>query len=154
MGRDVMAASAAVACAAALLIGASAQSAEYVKGTWQENRSFSPAVVTDGGKVVWLAGHGGIQTDDHKPITKFADQVHQTFKNIEATLKRSGGTLQDIVTMTVFINDVRHGDEFVKIRSQYFKEGFPGSALITVAGFAVPELMVEVQAVAVIGEKN
>jgi enamine deaminase RidA (YjgF/YER057c/UK114 family) len=155
MGRDVIAASAtAVACAAALMFGAGAQSAEYIKGTWQENRSFSPAVVTDGGKVVWLAGHGGIQTDDHKPITKFSDQVHQAFKNIEATLKRSGGTLQDIVTMTVFINDVRHGDEFVKIRSQYFKEGFPGSALITVAGFAVPELMVEIQAVAVIGEKN
>jgi enamine deaminase RidA (YjgF/YER057c/UK114 family) len=125
------ASAAATACAAALLIGSVVQSAEYIKGTWQEQRSFSPAVVTDGGKVVWLAGHGGIQTDDHKPITKFGDQVHQTFKNIEATLKRSGGTLQDIVTMTVFIGDVRHGDEFVKIRSQYFKEGFPGSALIT-----------------------
>jgi len=56
--------------------------------------------------------------------------------------------------MTVFISDVRHGTEFVRIRAEYFEDGYPGSALITVAGFANTEYKVEVQAIAVVGETN
>jgi enamine deaminase RidA (YjgF/YER057c/UK114 family) len=55
--------------------------------------------------------------------------------------------------MTVFINDVRLGDRFVEIRKEVFKECFPGSALITVTGFARPGVMVEVQGIAVVGGK-
>ena len=128
--------------------------AEYIKGTWQEARSFSPAVITQGGNIVWLAGSGGSTGPSGELITEFGQQVRQTFSNLEATLERAGGTLQDIVTMTVFISDVRHGDEFVRIRSEYFDEGYPGSALITVTGFARPEMMVEIQAIAVVGETN
>ena len=62
------------------------------------------------------------------------------------------GTLDDIVTMTVFITDPRYGDEFVAIRKQYFTRGFPGSALITVHALARPEMLVEVQAIAVLDE--
>ena len=61
-----------------------------------------------------------------------------------------GGTLDDIVTMTVFITDPRYGDEFVEIRKQYFARGFPGSALISVYSLARTEMLVEVQAIAVL----
>ena len=64
-----------------------------------------------------------------------------------------GAAAKDMVTMTVFINDVRLSDRFVAIRKEIFKECFPASALITVTGLAVPGLMVEVQGIAVIGGK-
>ena len=48
-----------------------------------------------------------------------------------------------------YIKDVRNGDKLTELRKQYFPNGFPGSALITVSGFARPEMMVEIQAVAV-----
>ena len=61
-----------------------------------------------------------------------------------------GGTLADMVTMTVFINDPRHGDAFVKIRSAKFEAGrYPASALLTVSTFARPGLVIEIQGVAV-----
>ena len=63
-----------------------------------------------------------------------------------------GGTLDDIVTMTVFLTEPRYGDEFVAIRAQYFTQGFPGSALISVSALARPEMLVEVQAIAVLDE--
>jgi 2-iminobutanoate/2-iminopropanoate deaminase len=63
-----------------------------------------------------------------------------------------GGTLADVVSMTVFITDPRYGDEFVAIRQRYFTRGFPGSALITVHALARPEMVVEVQAVAILDE--
>jgi hypothetical protein len=46
------------------------------------------------------------------------------------------------------------GDEFVKIRGEVFKSGFPASALITAKDFAVSQILVEIQSVAVIGERN
>ena len=64
------------------------------------------------------------------------------------------GSPEDIVTMTVFIRNQADGDEFVKIRGEVFKSGFPGSALITAKDFAVPQLLVEIQSIAVIGERN
>ena len=55
--------------------------------------------------------------------------------------------------MTVFINDVRHGDRFTEIRKEIFKDCFPASALITVSGFARPGILIEIQGVAVVGGK-
>jgi 2-iminobutanoate/2-iminopropanoate deaminase len=61
--------------------------------------------------------------------------------------------LKDLVTMTVFITDVRHGDRLTEIRKEIFKECFPGSALITVTGLARPGLLIEIQGMAVVGGK-
>ena len=66
---------------------------------------------------------------------------------------RNGGKLSDVVTMTVFIRNQPDGNEFVKIRGEVFKKDFPASALITAKDFAVPQLLVEIQAVAVVGAK-
>ncbi len=138
---------------------------EYYEGTWQKERAYSPAVVTSGGRIAWLAGDGGIEEADEELsgqsvelermqfATDFDTQVHNTFKRIRATLAKVGGKLEDIVTMTVFIKDGRDGQRFVEIRKEYFPQRAPGSALITVTGFAVPEMLVEVQAIAVVGDE-
>jgi enamine deaminase RidA (YjgF/YER057c/UK114 family) len=55
--------------------------------------------------------------------------------------------------MTVFITDVRNGTRFTEIRKEIFGDNFPGSALITVTGFANPAMMVEVQGIAVIASR-
>ncbi len=130
---------------------------EYLEGTWQQDRSFSPAVITQGGKTVWLAGHGGLASegdprDPSDAADDFERQARATFRNLADTLQRAGGTLHDIVTMTVFITDPRHGDRFVEIRKDYFPSGLPASALITVSAFAVPDMQIEIQAIAVIGD--
>ena len=125
----------------------------YVTGTWQKDRSFSPAVVTRGaGRTIWLAGHAASMDANGKPfIGDFAAQVRRTFQYMEETLKEAGGTLDDIVTMTVFIIDSRYGREFVDIRKEFFKEGrYPASMLITCSGFAQPNMMIEIQGIAVL----
>lgn len=128
---------------------------EYLEGTpRQEQRAFSPAVITTGGKQVWLAGVGRtVDAEGNELHGDFDAQVHASFRAVRDVLERAGGKLDDIVTMTVFILDVRHGDRFTAIRKEYFSENAPASALITVAGFARPEMMVEIQAVAVVGDE-
>ncbi|MBI3513812.1 MAG: RidA family protein [Proteobacteria bacterium] len=127
----------------------------HVEGTWQKTRAFSPAVVTEGGTTVWVAGHGATEDDTGTSLAgDFDAQVRQAFKNIERTLAAAGGALTDIVSMTVYITDVRHGDRFIAIRKALFAAGrYPASALITVAGFARPEMLVEIMPVAVIGDR-
>lgn len=129
-------------------------SRRYIEGTWQKNRAFSPAVVTQGGTVIWIAGHGATHDNEGRSLAgDFEAQVRQSFRNIARTLEQAGGKLEDIVTMTVFVIDARYGDRFIELRKQYFPNGFPASALITVAGFAKPEMMVEIQPIAVIGDR-
>ena len=124
----------------------------FVRGTWQKTRAFSPAVITEGGRIVWIAGHTGQKDADGKSLAgDFEAQTYQTFRNIEATLKDAGATLQDIVTMTVFLTDPRHTTRMTEIRTEIFGADFPASAAITVAGFADPAMMIEIQAVAVAG---
>jgi enamine deaminase RidA (YjgF/YER057c/UK114 family) len=121
----------------------------YTPDARAKERAFSRAVITEGGKTIWLAGRTASDAN-----ANFETQVRDVFANIDKTIRAVGGSgLRDMVTMTVFINDVRLGDQFVKIRQEVFKECFPASALITVTGFARPGLMVEVQGVAVVGSK-
>ena len=109
-------------------------------------RAFSRAVITTGGRTIWLAGQTAAPG-----IVEFDAQVRDVFEKLGATIKAAGGSgLADMVTMTVFINDPRLGDRFVELRKETFKENFPASALITVTGFARPGILVEVQGVAVV----
>jgi 2-iminobutanoate/2-iminopropanoate deaminase len=95
----------------------------HLEGTdFQKSRAFSPAIVTQGGKIVWLAGQTALTDLDGKSIVHdFEAQARTCFALIDRTLNRVGGKLADLVTMTVSINDPRHGDRFVKIRHECFQ---------------------------------
>lgn len=111
-----------------------------------KNRAYSKAVITEGGKTIWLAGQLAQEPGD------FEAQVREIFGKLGETIRAAGGSgLHDMVTMTVFIRDVRLGDRFVELRREIFNgEKFPASALITVSAFARPDALVEVQGVAVV----
>ena len=118
----------------------------------QKARAYSPAVITEGGRIVWLAGQLALQDGEGRDIAgDFEAQTRQVFALMDATLRQAGGALADLVTMTVFIKEPRYGDRFVEIRRELFPDGkFPASALITVANFARPGIEIEIQGVAVI----
>ena len=129
--------------------------AEYLQGTdAQRSRAYSPAVITEGGRIVWLAGQTATVDADGKDIAgHFEAQTRRVFALIDQTLRRAGGTLASLVTMTVFIKEPRYGDRFIEIRRELFPDGhFPASALITVSNFARPGIEIEIQAVGVVGD--
>ena len=125
---------------------------EYFRGDAEDLRSYSPAIKATGGATIYLAGVGATADASGKSLAgDFEGQVRATFERIRATLARAGGTLDDIVTMTVFIKDMQYGTRFTQIRSEYFNDGFPCSALIGIDSLARAEMMVEVQAIAITG---
>ena len=126
-------------------------SREYFKGPNEDDRSYSPAVKVTGGATVYLAGVGATTDDAGRSLAgDFEGQARATFERVRANLERAGGTLEDIATMTVFIKDMQYGTRFTQIRKEYFSRGFPCSALIGIDSLARPEMMVEVQAIAVL----
>src|SRR5207237_8727721 len=114
-------------------------------------RGYSQAVVTEGGRVVWLAGVvAGEDSSGRSLAADFDGQVREVFARLGRTLEEAGGRLSDMVTMTVFITDARLGDRFTQLRCEIFGDDFPASALITVARLARPEMLVDVQGIAVV----
>jgi enamine deaminase RidA (YjgF/YER057c/UK114 family) len=140
---------------AALLVAAFATPAaakDYIKGERPQTRGYSLAVITEGGKTVWLGGQLAVVDDNGRSLASdFDGQVRQVFRLIERTLQKTGGKLTDMVQMTVFITDVRLGDRLTEIRREIFGDNFPGSALITVTALANPDAKVEIQGYAVVG---
>ena len=140
---------------AASLAATQAHAAEYLeKSDMQKARAFSPAVIAEGGRTVYLAGQTTLADENGANIAgNFEAQTRTIFKLMDKTLQRAGGALRNLVTMTVFITDVRNGDRFVEIRKEMFPDGnFPGSALITVTGLARPGMLIEIQGIGVIGD--
>ena len=111
---------------------------QYMEGTpQQKQRAFSPAVVTQGGKTVWLAGQTATEDLKHKPIVgDFDAQTRTVFALLDQTLKRAGGSLRNMVSMTVFINDPRNGDRFIELRREMFSDAkYPASAVASLVSF-------------------
>ena len=119
---------------------------------FQKSRCFSPAVITEGGRTIWLAGQTTTTDEAGNDISgQFDAQAKTCFALINKTLERAGASLCNLVWMTVFINDPRHGDRLVKIRAEQFPDGrFPVSALLTVSHFARPGIVIEIQGIAVV----
>jgi 2-iminobutanoate/2-iminopropanoate deaminase len=129
--------------------------AQYLEGEQQKTRAYSPAVITEGGRTIWLAGQVASVDGAGKDISgNFEAQTHRVFELMDQTMRRVGGTLANLVTMTVFIKEPRYGDRFVELRKAKFSDNrYPASALITVTNFARPGIELEIQAVAVVGDR-
>jgi len=130
---------------------------QYVPGTkFEQERGTSPAVISSGGKTVWLSGVSALTDSNGKSLLgDFDGQAKEVFAQIDRTLKRAGGSIQDVVVWTVYMNDDRYGQQFGKIRHDMFPNAnFPGSARIVVSNFERPGILIEVQAVAVIADRR
>ena len=142
---------------ASLLVAPLAHSAEYREAStdYGKARGFGRAVVTEGGRHVWLAGQTALVDLDGKDISfNFEAQMRTIFTQIDRTLRLEGGSIKDLVKYTIYLKDPRNGPRASEIRVETFKDTgrYPGSALITIANFAEPGMMVAIQGDAVIGD--
>ena len=123
----------------------------FIKRESSERSGYSQAVVTQGGRTVWLAGMTGAVDPSGKSLAgDFDAQVRELFAAIGRTLSEAGGKLSDMVTMTVFVTDPRYHTRFTAMRREILGENFPASAAIYISHLANPNALIEIQAVAVV----
>jgi enamine deaminase RidA (YjgF/YER057c/UK114 family) len=92
----------------------------------------------------------GHDAEPRPGVGRFEAQTRRTFQRMRLILEAAGGTLDDLVTMTVFVTDIRYGDEFVRLRGEILKRDFPASALIGISQLAASEALIEIQATVVL----
>ncbi len=80
-----------------------------------------------------------------------AAQVEQVFRNLRTVVEGCGGTMDDVVKITIFVTDAAYRPAVAAARQRHFREGaYPASAYLVVSGLAVPQMLVEIEAVAMI----
>jgi 2-iminobutanoate/2-iminopropanoate deaminase len=128
---------------------------EYLKGERPQSRGFSPGVVTEGGRIVWVSGQTGLVDEQGRSMAgDFEGQARVIFRAIDSVVKRAGGSIKDVVAITVYLTDPRLIDPLMPIRREFFPDGnFPASTTITVHSLPAVGMMLEISAVAVIGDK-
>lgn len=109
---------------------------------------YSPGVeVASRSRLVFVSGQLGIGKDGTIP-PDCAGQAELAFHNIAAILGEAGMALKDIVRINAFVTAREHLQPYMQVRNSLFAEPFPASTLMIVAGFARPEFVVEIEAVA------
>jgi enamine deaminase RidA (YjgF/YER057c/UK114 family) len=146
---------------AALCFGAAAHAAdapriEYLKPEGLFNvPSFSQVTTAAGGKLVFVSGQVAWDKTGKPVPGDLEAQTRLTYENLKTALAAAGATLEDVVKMTVFVKnlDTEKWKAISKVRSEYLsKERPPASTMIGVQGLVYDELLIEIEAYAVVKE--
>lgn len=113
------------------------------------SRQWAYAQAVSFGDLVFLAGQGGVDEEGRIVSPEFEPQARRTFENIERALQAAGSTLENILSMTVFLTDWRYGRDWCRVRGEVLGDNLAASATIGIAQLAWPEMLVEVQCIAV-----
>jgi len=114
------------------------------------------AVVTQGGKTVWMRGQCPQNLDDAKNIDSHdpAEQTHKVMQNIRQLVTEAGGEMAHVVKLVVYITDIRHREAIYRTMGEYIKSVHPVCTGLVVQALARPEWLVEIDATAVIPDKG
>jgi reactive intermediate/imine deaminase len=79
-------------------------------------------------------------------------QTEQVMNNLKAIIEAAGGTMDDIMKITVFATNASYITEIGEVRNRYFSaESQPASTFVTISSLARPEFLVEIEAIAELG---
>jgi enamine deaminase RidA (YjgF/YER057c/UK114 family) len=122
-------------------------------------RGFNHGILTEGGRLLFLAGQDA--SDAEGRIVAPGDllaQFEQVLRNMQAVVEAAGGSMQDIVKLTVFVADRDAYRAQLKplgrIFRAYFGEYYPAMALFEVLKFFQDDALVEIEGYAVIEEER
>lgn len=105
------------------------------------------------GDTIYLSGQVGMDRDGNV-VGKgdMAAQTRQTIENIRLLLAAEGANLDDVVKVTMYVTDMSQADAARAVREEYFTTFPPASTGVEVKGLADPDLLIEIDAIAVVGE--
>lgn len=101
------------------------------------------------GDLIFVSGQASIDDDGNiVGVGDFDAQAKQTFKNLERVLQAGGSDLSKIVKVNIYLKDMRNFPKIVSLREQYFTPPYPADTIVEVSSLALPELEIEIEAVA------
>jgi|TARA_B110000263_G_scaffold88160_1_gene77006 enamine deaminase RidA (YjgF/YER057c/UK114 family) len=125
------------------------------KDTYPEqnlNNDLCQAVVTEGGKTVWMRGQCPQNLEDGVNISSMdpTEQTHKVMQNIKQLIEEAGGSMNHLVKIVVYITNIKNREAIYQVIGEYIKNVHPVSTGLVVERLARPEWLVEIDATAVI----
>ena len=112
---------------------------------------YTPVITVKGGTMVFVSGLLARDVDGNV-IGKgdMGAQIRQVGENLKLALESAGATLEDLVRTTTYVTDIEEFFRHVEVRQKYLGPALPTSTTIEVRKLAHPDLLVEIEAFAVI----
>jgi 2-iminobutanoate/2-iminopropanoate deaminase len=114
--------------------------------------AYSSGVEAPSGRTIYVSGQ--VSLDAEGNVVGEGDvrlQTETVLEHVKTVVEEAGGGMEDIVKVTVFITDMGLYDEIHEVRRRYFEEPFPASSMVEVSALIDPRLLIEIEAVAVVG---
>jgi len=114
---------------------------------------YTHVVQVHGGRTVYIAGQ--VALDKSGNIVgkgDFAAQATQVFENLKSALAAGGATFDNLVKVTTFVTDMSQIQTLRSIRDKYYGKNAPASTLVQITKLANDNLMIEIEAIAVVPE--
>ena len=112
---------------------------------------YTHAVIAEGGRLVFVAGEVALDSAGRLVgVGDFRAQARQTYRNVERALRAAGVGWNDVVKTTTYVTDIRELPALLAVRSEFIKGDPPPNTLVQVVKLAREELLIEVEAIAVV----
>ena len=114
--------------------------------------AYSSGIEAPSGRTIYVSGQ--VSLDAEGNVVGEGDvklQTETVLEHVKTVVEEAGGGMEDIVKVTVFITDMGLYDEIHEVRRRYFEEPFPASSMVEVSALIDPRLIIEIEAVAVVG---
>lgn len=103
---------------------------------------------TTNGTIMILSGQTGRDVNGNIVSDSFIDQARQALTNIKKIVESQGRTMDDVMKITGYLKDLRYGNEYLKVRDEFFKpDKRPASTTVGVTGLWDERLLVEIEAI-------
>jgi len=101
------------------------------------------------GDLVFVSGQAAVnEQGEVVGVGDFGAQARQAVRNLDRVLNAAGSSLDQVIKVTIFVTDMSYFPEVVKLRKEVFSQPYPADTICEVQGLAYPELMFEIEAVA------